>query len=56
MDMATPYLGFIITAYGLFAVVLLGLLAQTIWRGKNLRRELAKRGLNDPGTATGTDP
>ncbi len=49
MDFSSPHLGFVAASYGLFAVVLLGLLFQGIWRGKKLRRDLQARGLNDPG-------
>ena len=49
MDFSSPHLGFVVVSYGLFAVVLLGLLVHGLWRGNKLRRDLQARGLNDPG-------
>ena len=49
MDITAPYLAYVASAYGLFAIVLVGLLVSVIWRGVNLKRQLQARGLNDPG-------
>lgn len=56
MDISSPHLGFVFVSYGLFAVVLLGLLVHGLWRGKKLRRELQARGLNDPGQSSDKKP
>jgi heme exporter protein CcmD len=53
MDFSSPHLGFVMVSYGLFAVVLLGLLVHGLWRGNQLRRDLQARGLNDPGVSSG---
>ena len=53
MDFSSPHLGFIVVSYGLFAAVLLALLAYGLWRGRSLRHELKARGLNDPGENNG---
>ena len=50
MDVNAPYFAFVATAYGLFAFVLLGLLAAVLIKGARLKRELAARGLSDTGS------
>lgn len=49
MDLTTPYLGFVMAAYAIFAIVLLGLLAAIVLRGHSLKRNLQELGLSDPG-------
>jgi heme exporter protein CcmD len=56
MDLSSPHLGFVAVSYGLFAVVLLALLGSAYWQGRQLKRQLQAKGLNDPGSTSADSP
>jgi heme exporter protein CcmD len=51
MDLAAPYLNYVLSAYGVSALVLLAVLGSVLLRGARLKRELQSMGLSDPGAS-----
>ena len=52
MDFAAPHLGFVLGAWGLSLVVIVALVAYTVWRDRSLARRvkaLEERGLGRRG-------
>lgn len=49
MDWNADHVGFVAAAYGISAVVLLGVLVWTLQRARTLRAKLAALKLSDPG-------
>ena len=49
IDLNADYLGFVLAAYGIAAVVLLAVVATTLMRARALKRTLAAMKLSDPG-------
>jgi heme exporter protein CcmD len=49
LDFTSDYIAFVLTAYGLAAVVLLGLVVNTLQQARRLKRQLADMNLTDPG-------
>ena len=56
MDVSAPYLGYVTTAYAIFAAVLLALLIGVVRRGRRLRDDLKRHNLHDPGSSEGENP
>jgi heme exporter protein CcmD len=49
IDLNADHIGFVLTAYGIVAAVLLGLLAFTLAQAAKLKRTLSQMKLPDPG-------
>ena len=49
LDLTSDYIVYVLTAYGIAAVVLLGLVINTLRRARSLKRQLQEMKLSDPG-------
>lgn len=49
MDWAGDHVEYVVAAYAVVAVVMIGLLVHTLWRAKKLKQTLANMRLSDPG-------
>lgn len=49
IDFASDYIGYVLSAYGIAALVLLGVVVSTLAKARSLKRTLADMKLSDPG-------
>ena len=49
LDLTSDYIAYVLTAYGLAAVVLMGLVVHTLQQARGLKRQLLEMRLSDPG-------